>query len=437
MTGDAELRAATGSIYTLQRAFDSMDALASLDKRAGLHMMNVPLGQDDDDDDDRDVLAHRRSHWNHKCSLSFVQTKTFIPYRTMAETPRSAKQPDVFVLHNVLDYIFVFPFPSFAAPVDVMRFNSTPICHDFRLPMLPTQPTNVVLALLSSDLVVLDPLHGLDTYSHHNRGGRICASPVTSVKWVGQSHTEFVVAHESGDLFLYDHTWSDESLASLVSEESPDFPIRSQREDRVNPTLHWKVSSSAIYDVAFSPHGKYLAIAGRDGSLTVVQFHLQRKIALMKSAFGALTTLAWSPDSNYLLTGGQDDCVTLWSLRHNAAIVRCEGHRSWVTRVAFDEWFCSPQHLRFGSVGEDGMLILWDVPVPGNVDETSGVACRTLSTPTLAATLFDGPATHIAFQAASIAVSARDGAVRVFARPPDDCFPDDVLAQNIPSYDIN
>lgn len=41
-------------------------------------------------------------------------------------------------------------------------------------------------------------------------------------------------------------------------------------------------------------------------------------------------------------------------------IARCEGHKSWVTGVAFDRWRCDELNYRFGSVGEDCNLILWD-----------------------------------------------------------------------------
>lgn len=41
-------------------------------------------------------------------------------------------------------------------------------------------------------------------------------------------------------------------------------------------------------------------------------------------------------------------------------IARCEGHEAFVTGVAFDRWRCDDQTYRFGSVGEDCNLILWD-----------------------------------------------------------------------------
>ena len=73
--------------------------------------------------------------------------------------------------------------------------------------------------------------------------------------------------------------------------------------------------------------------------------------------------MCWSPDGQYILTGGQDDLVTIWSLSERRIVARCPGHHSWVTAVAFDPWRCDGRNYRFGSVGEDCRLLLWDFNV--------------------------------------------------------------------------
>jgi WD40 repeat protein len=73
--------------------------------------------------------------------------------------------------------------------------------------------------------------------------------------------------------------------------------------------------------------------------------------------------VCWSPDGKYILTGGQDDLVSIWSLAERQLVARCSGHRSWVTAVAFDPWRCDERNYRFGSVGEDCRLLLWDFSV--------------------------------------------------------------------------
>lgn len=73
--------------------------------------------------------------------------------------------------------------------------------------------------------------------------------------------------------------------------------------------------------------------------------------------------MCWSPDGKYILTGGQDDLVSIWSLNERQIVARCQGHRSWVTAVAFDPWRCDEKNYRFGSVGDDCKLLLWDFSV--------------------------------------------------------------------------
>lgn len=88
-----------------------------------------------------------------------------------------------------------------------------------------------------------------------------------------------------------------------------------------------------------------------------------RLLDIYNSYFGGLNCVCWSPDGKYVLTGGQDDLVSIWSMADSAIIARCTGHTSWVTDVAFDPWRCDDRNYRFGSVGEDGKLLLWDFSV--------------------------------------------------------------------------
>jgi WD40 repeat protein len=89
--------------------------------------------------------------------------------------------------------------------------------------------------------------------------------------------------------------------------------------------------------------------------------------------------VTWSPDGKYVLTGGQDDLVSIWSLNERQIVARCSGHDSWVTAVAFDPWRCDDKTYRFGSVGEDCKLLLWDFNV-GMLHRPKGVSsCKVFS----------------------------------------------------------
>lgn len=91
-----------------------------------------------------------------------------------------------------------------------------------------------------------------------------------------------------------------------------------------------------------------------------------RLLHLHYAYYGGLTCVCWSPDGKYVVTGGQDDLVSIWCPSESPALVaRCQGHQSWVTSVAFDPWRCDERSAlyRFGSVGEDCRICLWDFSV--------------------------------------------------------------------------
>lgn len=90
---------------------------------------------------------------------------------------------------------------------------------------------------------------------------------------------------------------------------------------------------------------------------------VSRLLDLSRSYYGGFTCLAWSPDSEYVVTGGQDDFISIWSMDDHALVARCAGHKSWVSCVAFDTQRSDDTTYRFGSVGEDGRLLLWDFSV--------------------------------------------------------------------------
>lgn len=87
--------------------------------------------------------------------------------------------------------------------------------------------------------------------------------------------------------------------------------------------------------------------------------------------------VCWSPDGKYVLTGGQDDLVSIWSLTERQIVARCPGHHSWVTAVAFDPWRCDDRNYRFGSVGDDCRLLLWDFNV-GMLRRPKATVCHLL-----------------------------------------------------------
>lgn len=79
-----------------------------------------------------------------------------------------------------------------------------------------------------------------------------------------------------------------------------------------------------------------LAIVSQDGFLRVFNFDKMELLGVARSYFGGFLCVCWSPDGKYIVVGGEDDLVTVWSLNERRVVARGQGHRSWVSVVAFD-----------------------------------------------------------------------------------------------------
>ena len=172
--------------------------------------------------------------------------------------------------------------------------------------------------------------------------GSIDSTRVTCVKWVPGSENTFVSSHRSGNLYV----WSSENTSKTTGQQnySPHKVIQDATIHTVKPKnkasviYRWAVGHGAINSFSFSPDLTHIAIASQDGFLRVYDFHKQELYGRMRSYFGGLLSVCWSPDGRYAVTGGEDDLVNVWSFEHRKVVARGEGHKSYVSVVAFDPY---------------------------------------------------------------------------------------------------
>ncbi|KAI0362510.1 WD40 repeat-like protein [Trametes cingulata] len=284
-------------------------------------------------------------------------------------------------------------------PLARIYFSAYPTCHDVNLATVSSERIDVIIGFHTGDILWFDPISS--RYGRLNKQGRICNSPCTAIRWVPDSPNLFLVSHADGTIIVYDKEREDGAFIPQEPGSSPPtvFPLdgtsssSSQGEwnplDSIfvtmppwhpvtaggpilpgtkpekektgkNPVSHWRVSRRSIVDFVFSPDAKYLASISEDGCLRVIDTVAEQLVDCYASYFGAFTCVAWSPDGRFILTGGQDDLVTIFSPWEQRVIARCQGHSSFVSGVAFDDVRCDGRTYRFGSIGEDNKLILWD-----------------------------------------------------------------------------
>ncbi len=112
---------------------------------------------------------------------------------------------------------------------------------------------------------------------------------------------------------------------------------------------------SAIWTLAFSPDGKWLATASEDG---VGLWNVQnpREIKFLEGHTGARNTLAFSPDGKWLAIGLSDKTVRLWNVQNPKEVKVLEGHGERIQTLAFSR---DGKWLATGS--EDKTARLWNV----------------------------------------------------------------------------
>ncbi|KEF52238.1 uncharacterized protein A1O9_11865 [Exophiala aquamarina CBS 119918] len=336
----------------------------------------------------REGLKRRKPKNNIiKSNSSFVSR--VIPHEALAKKLVERDQGGLFAFVNInrafqwLD----LSTSSKADPLTKILFTKAHmLCHDVNATTKHSSHIDLVMGSSASDIIWYEPMS--QKYARINKNGMINNSAVSKIKWIPGSENHFLAAHMDGTLVVYDKEKED---APFVSEELVDEAISIEDEDqstlvitksvnsanqKANPVACWKISNQNISDFAFSPDSKHLAVVGDDGYLRIIDYLLERLTDLYSSYYGGFTCVCWSPDGKYVLTGGQDDLVTIWSLAERQIIARCFGHDSWVTAVAFDPWRCDERTYRFGSVGDDCKLLLWDFNV-GMLHRPKAVTART------------------------------------------------------------
>ncbi|KAI9392724.1 hypothetical protein POPTR_006G129100v4 [Populus trichocarpa] len=282
-----------------------------------------------------------------------------------------------YLIFNVGDAIFISDLNSpDKDPIKSIHFsNSNPVCHAFDQDAKDGH--DFLVGLSSGDVYSVSLRQQLQDVGkklvgaqHYNKDGSVNNSRCMSIAWVPGGDGAFVVAHADGNLYVYEKSKDGAGDSSFpVIKDQTQFSVSHARYSKSNPIARWHVSQGSINGIAFSTDGTYLATVGRDGYLRVFDYLKEQLICGGKSYYGALLCCAWSMDVKYILTGGEDDLVQVWSMEDRKVVAWGEGHSSWVSGVAFDSYWSSPNSdgtgenvvYRFGSVGQDTQLLLWDL----------------------------------------------------------------------------
>ncbi|KAH1101432.1 hypothetical protein AAZX31_13G122500 [Glycine max] len=282
-----------------------------------------------------------------------------------------------YLIFNVGDAIFISDLNSQDKdPVKSIHFsNSNPMCHAFDQDSKDGH--DLIIGLNTGDVYSVSLRQQLQDVGkklvgaqHYNKDGSVNNSHCTCIAWVPGGDGAFVVGHADGNLYVYEKNRDGAGDSSFtVVKDQTQFSVSHARYSKSNPIARWHICQGSIDSISFSTDGTYIATVGRDGYLRVFDYLKEQLICGGKSYYGALLCCAWSMDGKYILTGGEDDLVQVWSMEDRKVVAWGEGHNSWVSGVAFDSYWSSPNsndneetvRYRFGSVGQDTQLLLWDL----------------------------------------------------------------------------
>uniref|UniRef100_A0A1I8N704 Uncharacterized protein n=1 Tax=Musca domestica TaxID=7370 RepID=A0A1I8N704_MUSDO len=250
-------------------------------------------------------------------------------------------------------------------PIDRKFYKGTnPSCHDFNATTATPTGAPLLVGFTTGQIQLVSPQPGPREYRKlYNEDRLIDKTKVTCLKWLPNSPNLFLASHASGHLYLYNENLQCPPTAPVYQsfKMGDGYSILTcKSKSSRNPLYKWvfNTENCCINEFCFSPCGSNLAIVSQDGFLRVFHYDTMELLGIARSYFGGFLCVCWSPDGKYIVVGGEDDLVTVWSFHERRVVARGQGHRSWVSVVAFDPYTTSYTSWDGGDFSDDENQIM-------------------------------------------------------------------------------
>ncbi len=215
---------------------------------------------------------------------------------------------------------------------------------------------------------------------------------------------------ESGDLVqrtqglgerVYDLAFSpDGKWLATASGDPGQFGLgrlwKVSEEGTFEPVADLVESEDAIFAATFRPDGKHVAFAGADRAIRVFEVESQVNLATIEDHADWIFDIAYSPDGKRIASASRDKTSKVFDAEAFESLVTFPGHGDTVFSVAF-----TPDGNLVATAGEDKQVRLWN-------HESEAKQARAISG-------FNGPVFHLLFNedGKQLIAAGADGKVKI------------------------